>query len=152
MIMSSKRIWIALITFLLCSGCGDGKLGHTPEEKTLSQLLAATNGLQCYEQMTGRLPTASEGLATLAEDVLGRPRIAHPRLLIDRWGSALQYVPILVDGHVMSYRVYSFGPNLKDDNELGDDISTEGAVYRDWLNSFKANDPVDCWEPSTTGG
>lgn len=115
----------SLLLVIVAAGCGS--LESSREQQTRHRFDSISIALQAMYLDIGRFPSSSEGLVLVFEALSETPGWNGPyanddRILIDGWGSLIDYV---VQPGANCFVLYSFGPNQIDDNNSGDDISNE---------------------------
>jgi general secretion pathway protein G len=91
--------------------------------KTETVVALVGDVLMTYRKEIGSFPTHDEGLDVLTKEIDGKgPFMRNVEDVRDGWGSPLIYQPTTgADGP--SFRLYSLGPNGRDEEGRGDDIS-----------------------------
>ena len=112
---------VGIITVLMGSAIFmlTGNLEFAKEQRARGDIQAIVTQVRMFEMKSGGVPlTESQGLKALVGK--GKGFEEEPK---DPWGSSYQY---RVDASsAKGFRVYSMGPDRKDDGGKGDDISSK---------------------------
>ena len=112
---------VGIITVLMGSAIFmlTGNLEFAKEQRARGDIQAITTQVRMFEMKSGGRPlTESEGLKALVGKGKGFEELPK-----DPWGSDYQYR--LDPNSGKGFRVYSMGPDRKDDGGKGDDVSSK---------------------------
>ena len=112
---------VGIITVLMGSAIFmlTGNLEFAKEQRARGDIQAITTQVRMFEMKSGGVPlTESQGLKALVGKGKGFEELPK-----DPWGSDYQY---RIDANsAKGFRVYSMGPDRKDDGGKGDDVSSK---------------------------